>query len=238
MQQQPPSLDVFRFAHVIEESSINNNGNNNNTNNGKSKSTTNNRSKFPPNTFRSYDGETSYSYLEQILAQEKQNNKAESWNKLEKNMKIQKLHAFAERFGKEHGFPVKEIRSLKSFFVDALEKGKLLRTKDVMYSKETREIASIPSLFFHADTRAFTLRNLDNKRVSTLKSLTPKLRAMAPGDNNNPCQTSSEENNNKETENNNAIASAAATTTFISPVDEDEDKDDRKMDINTMEECI
>jgi len=232
MQQQPPSLDVFRFAHVIEESSINNNsnGNNNNTNNGKSKSN-NNRSKFPPNTFRSYDGETSYSYLEQILAQEKQNNKAESWNKLEKNMKIQKLHAFAERFGKEHGFPVKEIRSLKSFFVDALEKGKLLRTKDVMYSKETREIASIPSLFFHADTRAFTLRNLDNKRVSTLKSLTPKLRAMAPGDN-NPCQTSSEENND-------AIATAAsAGTTFISPVDEDEDKDDRKMDINTMEECI
>lgn len=121
--QQPPSLDVFRFAHVIEESSVTNNSNNN-TNNGKSKST-NNRSKFPPNTFRSYDGETSYSYLEQILAQEKQNNKAESWNKLEKNMKIQKLHAFAERFGKEHGFPVKEIRSSQIFFCRCLGKGQI-----------------------------------------------------------------------------------------------------------------
>jgi hypothetical protein len=115
-----------------------------------------------------------YSLVDQILEKEKQKNKNDHWNKLDKTMKIQKLHAFAEKYGRQNNFPVKEIKSLKTFFIDCLEKSKLQKNKEVNYDRETKEIVSIPSLFFNTSTHNFTLKIMDSKRVSTLKSLTPK----------------------------------------------------------------
>jgi hypothetical protein len=122
-------------------------------------------------------GETNLSALEDMLETEKQNNKFAAWNKLDKTNRVQKLHAFAEKYGREHGLPVKEIKNLKVFFTGALDKGRLNRAKDVVYDRELREVKSVPSLHFNNDSRAFTLRNLeDAKRVSTLKCLTPNRR--------------------------------------------------------------
>ena len=45
--------------------------------------------------------------------------------------------------------------------------------KEVSYDKDKQEITNIPSLFFNASQKKFTLR-LNEKHVSTLKSLTPK----------------------------------------------------------------
>lgn len=115
-----------------------------------------------------------YNAIDEILEKEKQKNKTDPWNKLDKTVKTQKLHAFAEKYGKEHGLPAKDVKSLKMFFLDCLEKSKLQKTKDVVYDKEKRELVSIPSLHFNGDSHNFTLRNMDAKRVSTLKSLTPK----------------------------------------------------------------
>jgi hypothetical protein len=119
-------------------------------------------------------GETTYSQLDNLLEKEKQQNKSDTWNKLDKTVKIQKLHIFAEKYGKDNTLPVKDIKSLKHFFSDALNKNKLQKTKDVVYDKEKGAVQSIPALFFNVGNRAFTLKNLDAKRVSTLKSLTPK----------------------------------------------------------------
>lgn len=115
-----------------------------------------------------------YNAIDEILENEKQKNKSDPWNKLDKTVKIQKLHAFAEKYGKDNGLPVKEIKSMKQFFIGCLEKQKLQKTKDVVYDKEKKELISIPSLHFNADTHNFTLKNMDVKRVSTIKSLTPK----------------------------------------------------------------
>jgi hypothetical protein len=112
--------------------------------------------------------------LDAILETEKQKNKSDSWNKLDKTVKIQKLHAFAEKYGKDNAYPAKEVKNLKVFFVDCLNKAKLQKTKDVVYEKESGEITSIPALFFNSITHNFTLKIMDSKRVSTLKSLTPK----------------------------------------------------------------
>lgn len=112
--------------------------------------------------------------IDQMLETEKNNNRTESWNKLNKTVKIQKLHSFAEKYGREEGLPVKEVKHLKTFFVECLEKNKLLKTKEVVYDRELRDITSIPALSFNVEKKNFTLRNLDAKRVSTLKSLTPK----------------------------------------------------------------
>jgi len=115
-----------------------------------------------------------YNAIDEILENEKQKNKSDPWNKLDKTVKIQKLHAFAEKYGKDNGLPVKEIKSLKQFFIGCLEKQKLQKTKDVVYDKDKKELISIPALHFNADTHNFTLKNMDAKRVSTIKSLTPK----------------------------------------------------------------
>lgn len=115
-----------------------------------------------------------YSTIDNLLEKEKQRNKTEAWNKLDKTVKIQKLHAFSEKYGKEHNFPIKEIKSLKNFFIECLEKNKLQKTKDINYDKESREIIGIPALHFNTVTHNFTLKIIDAKRISTLKSLTPK----------------------------------------------------------------
>tara|TARA_A100001015_G_scaffold158981_1_gene176602 strand:+ start:6922 stop:7356 length:435 start_codon:yes stop_codon:yes gene_type:complete len=112
--------------------------------------------------------------LNVFLEQEKQRNKGEVWIKLNKTVRIQKLYDYADKYGKEQNMSSKDIRLLKNFFKLCLDKNKLNRAKDVVYNKEERTIISIPALHFNPITRNFTLRIMDTKRVSTLKSLTPK----------------------------------------------------------------
>jgi len=119
-----------------------------------------------------------YNALDKLLEDEKTHNKLEPWNKLDKTVKIQKLNKFAETYGKDNSLPSKDIKSLKSFFINSLEQNKLQKTKDVVYDKESKDIVSIPSLLFNTLNRNFTLKNMDPKRVSTLKSLTPKRTAV------------------------------------------------------------
>jgi hypothetical protein len=120
-----------------------------------------------------YSNEINYSNIDSILEQEKRNNKMETWTKLDKTVKLQKLHAFAEKYGKEHHFPIKEVKALKQFFIDCLDKNKLKTTKDILYDKETGSILQVPALTLNPNTKTFTLKNIDAKRVSTIKSLTP-----------------------------------------------------------------
>jgi hypothetical protein len=117
--------------------------------------------------------------LDSLLEKEKQQNKTDHWNKIDKTVKTQLLHSFAEKYGHEHQLPVKEIKNLKLFFSESLNRGKLQKNKDLQYDKDKQEIISIPSLFFNTEKKNFTLRIIDNKRVSTLKSLTPKKNTSA-----------------------------------------------------------
>lgn len=127
-----------------------------------------------PNTNTSYPEESTFSAIDKLLENEKIQNKKDTWNKIDKTVKIQKLHDFAERYGKEHSLPVKDIKGLKMFFNDCLNNSKLQKTKDIVYDKEKGVVTGIPSLFFNSTNRVFTLKNMDTKRVSTIKSLTPK----------------------------------------------------------------
>jgi len=117
--------------------------------------------------------ETNYNTLDALLENEKLQNKSDAWNKLNKTVKIQKLHQFAETYGHNNQLPIKDIKSLKLFFNESLDKNKLQKTKDIVYDKEKGTVSSIPGLFFHSTNRTFTLKNMDAKRVSTIKSLTP-----------------------------------------------------------------
>ena len=140
------------------------------------------KNKTPPNIYPMHTVASNYSdnaeqninSIDKMLENEKQQNKSDNWNKLDKTAKIQRLQFFAEKYGKTNGMPTKDIKNLKIFFVDCLEKNKFQKTKDLVYDKDLGEIVSIPSLFFNTINQAFTLKIMDAKRVSTLKSLTPK----------------------------------------------------------------
>lgn len=112
--------------------------------------------------------------LDNLLELEKQQNKSDHWNKLDKTRRTQLLHAYAEMYCREKELSVKETKSLKLYFNDSLDKGKLVKTKDVVYDREKQIVENVPGLFFHPERKQFSIRNLDGKRVSTLKSLTPK----------------------------------------------------------------
>ena len=118
--------------------------------------------------------ETSQEEVDTILENETQQNKSETWNKLNKTQKLQKLNTYAEKYGADQKYSAKEIKNLKQFFLDSLERGKLQKTKEVLYDKNTQTIQEIPGLFLHPTNHNFTLRIMDTKRVSTLKSLAPK----------------------------------------------------------------
>jgi len=112
--------------------------------------------------------------IDHILERERQQNKRDNWIKLDKTAKIQKLHVYAETYGKDNSLPSKDVKLLKNFFISCLDKNKLSKSKDVVYNKEEMKIISIPALHFNKISHNFTLKIIDTKRVSTLKSLTPK----------------------------------------------------------------
>lgn len=116
---------------------------------------------------------SSLTQIDSLLEKEKKILSTEPWNKLDKRLKIQKLHAFAEKYGRENAFSTKDVKGLKQFFSECLAKDKMAKVRDVEYDKVVGIIVAIPGLVFNATTRGFTLKNLD-KKVSTLKSLTPK----------------------------------------------------------------
>lgn len=120
--------------------------------------------------------EVRFQALDKLLDSERQHNKTESWNKLDNTIKIQRLHAYAEVFGINNHLPAKDVKLLKVYFVECLTKNKLQKAKDVIYSKESQEVVSVPGLGYSASTSSpmFSLRSMDSSRVSTVNSLTPK----------------------------------------------------------------
>jgi hypothetical protein len=118
--------------------------------------------------------ETNLAEANDFLEKETTHNKSCSWNKIDKTEKVHKLKLFAEKYGKDHKYNNIEVNNLKHFLITSLEKNKLQKAKDVIYDKDKKELVSIPSLYFNNSSKNFTLKITDTKRVSTLKSLTPK----------------------------------------------------------------
>lgn len=111
--------------------------------------------------------------LDKFLEQEKTNSSSEPWSKMDKTVKLKKLFSFAETYKTENNLNENEYSNLVTFFKDCLSRKKLARVKDVIYDKTTGLIKEIPALYYNKNQNNFSLKNLD-KRVSTIKSLTPK----------------------------------------------------------------
>lgn len=116
--------------------------------------------------------------IDDILENEKNANKSDPWNKLDKSAKFGKMKEFAARHGKKENYTDQEITSLYQFLISAIDQKKLMRAKDVIYDKTTGTITSIPCLIYHPGFKKFTLKRCE-KRQSTLKSLAPTSSSMS-----------------------------------------------------------
>jgi hypothetical protein len=112
--------------------------------------------------------------LEKFLEDEQNNNVNEPWCKLNKTVKNTKMQIYIKDYILKNNFTEEESNLLNIFLKDCLERKKLQRVKDVIYDKENGIIKDIPALCYMKLKKHFTLKNLDAKRVSTLKSLAPK----------------------------------------------------------------
>ena len=113
------------------------------------------------------------SSLDKFLEDEKTTNQNEPWCKLNKTIKMKKLIEFVDTYKETAGLDEEEQSQLITFFKESLERKKLQRVKDVIYDKVNGQIKEIPALTYIKASKHFTLKNMD-KRVSTMKSLTPK----------------------------------------------------------------
>ena len=113
------------------------------------------------------------SSLDKFLEDEKTTNQNEPWCKLNKTIKTKKLIEFVDTYKETAGLDEEEQSQLITFFKESLERKKLQRVKDVIYDKVNGQIKEIPALTYIKASKHFTLKNMD-KRVSTMKSLTPK----------------------------------------------------------------
>ncbi len=113
------------------------------------------------------------SNLDVFLADEKKNISNEPWIKLDKTTKILKFNGFIDDYVEEHNYSQDDKIHLLHFLSTNLDRKRLLKTKEVLYNKETGQIISIPSLTYNTSTKKFTLKRCE-KRQSTLKSLAPK----------------------------------------------------------------
>ena len=110
--------------------------------------------------------------ISNFLELESNNNKIETWTKLDKTQKIMRLNIYADTLIQKYNLNDIEVSNLKKYLIKCLERKNLTKTKEVLYNKEKNIIDNIPYLFFNEETRIFLLKK-DDKHVSTFKSLPP-----------------------------------------------------------------
>ena len=107
-----------------------------------------------------------------LLDKECNNNKKESWNKLDKSIKMDKICNYIDLISNNYNLKKEEKVILKEYLSNQIDKKNLLKNKDIIYSKDKGIIDNIPILHFNNITRRFTLKK-SNQHVSTVKALGP-----------------------------------------------------------------
>ena len=110
------------------------------------------------------------SNIDKFLESESNENKLESWSKLNRTQKINRLEKYVDILKQKYDLQDKEEESTKIYLVKCLDRKCLTKSKEVTYDKEHNIITNIPYLIFNECDRIFLLRK-DDKHISTIKSL-------------------------------------------------------------------
>ena len=126
---------------------------------------------------------TDFNVLDKFFEDNKLHNLNDNWTKMDNSNKIKKLNKFAEKYIEDNQL-TEELSKLTSFFKESIDQNQLMRVKDVVYDKNTKEIKDIPSLYYNITNKTFYLKT-DKNRLHTLKSLPPvKIRGTLKNKNN------------------------------------------------------
>jgi len=107
--------------------------------------------------------------IDSFLSKEKELNKNKSWNKLSKANKLKKLQLFSVTYSKKNKLSNDDEKNLRTYLLEALDRRKLQRIKDVSYDIEKGIILEIPKLIFLKEKKRFTIKR--EKKNSTLSGL-------------------------------------------------------------------
>ena len=110
--------------------------------------------------------------INDFLDRERENNQKETWNRLDKTIKLEKLQDYCTCYATDNNLEQLKTDQLLIYLRNCLERKRFEKVKDVNYDKENQVIKSIPDLIYNKQSRRFTLKRSE-KRVSTLKSLGP-----------------------------------------------------------------
>lgn len=137
------------------------------------------------------------SNLDIILDEENEHNKKESWNKLDKSMKMNKINEYIKTLVSKYDLNTIEIKILREFLSVTLDKKNLQRNRDVIYIKDTGKLENIPTLHFNNTTRKFLLKKLQQNTIKlgpTRKKKTRTNKIIAGMENRSPSQKSHKKN--------------------------------------------
>ena len=118
--------------------------------------------------------------LDNFLEKEKEHNKSQPWNKLNKTNKIEKLKIFCEKHCLTNDYSNEQSEELEQYLLKALDNKKFSKIKDITYIKEDGIIKDIPGLTYNKKNKIFTIKNQDN-RLTTSKNLAPKTKKSKVG---------------------------------------------------------
>ena len=113
----------------------------------------------------------SFSQLQVFLEKEKNKNKQETWSKLSHSIKNKKISDFVKTYSETNQLSESEVSTLTSFLSNSIQRGKLLKNKEVVYDKTKGIIKELPGLIHNRTTNHFTLKNLDQKHMTTIKNI-------------------------------------------------------------------
>lgn len=114
--------------------------------------------------------------IETFLKKEKENQKKRTWSKLSKASKLKKLIAYSTVYSKKNNLSSDDSNKLQKYLLEALDRRKLQKMKDVIYDIEKGNIIDIPKLIFLKDKKKFTIKR--DKKSSTLQNLAPKTKKI------------------------------------------------------------
>ena len=113
------------------------------------------------------------SNIDLYLTNETETNKLETWNKLSKTDKINKINIFIDEKVEEHNLNETETIDFKKYLHDCVDRKKIIKNNDVVYNKETGILENIINLHFNNVNKTFLIKKSD-KKSNTLKGLPKK----------------------------------------------------------------
>lgn len=130
------------------------------------------------NNTKIYETTPNTSNIEKFLEKELEATINKPWTKLGKGTKLKKINEYVISYSKEKEYNEEQTKRLKRYLMNALERKKLQKTKDVTYCIKTNKILAIPALTYNDSTRKFTLRKAEKKtpKANQSKNKTNKIR--------------------------------------------------------------